>query len=517
MNLEVLCVSLLLMFGSLLLTLFFLIISKKPQTAEIRALGFLFAANAVYCVGYALELLAVSAESKLLFNHIQYIGLAYIAPIWFLLCLQFYKQQRPISWKLYLALLFIPTVTLVLNMTHTVNGIFYASYQIAQNGGISALIFTKGIWYYVEAVNKMLLLGGAIGLCAKGLAAATGVRKKQAAYLLILSVIGFVMTASLMLTAKTTMIDIVCVLLGIPYVLISVSIFRYELFNFIPLAYSTLFDVLDQPILILSDSKTIIKANSEAKRVFASCLNGNRQPLLDDLFDGEELEEEEGDYLYYKMENNRPRYYSVKLNSLHKRNTQDGRGYLAVLADTTAHVEQVRSLKTLADRDPLTGLYNRRYFAAMSGEMLSEAKTLGEPASLLIFDIDHFKGINDEYGHQAGDLILRSVSNSINRQVRDIDILARFGGDEFVLMLRSANADDAETAANRICAAVRDTKYMFDGRRIPVTLSVGIAGGRTTEFSSLDEILSLADKALYEAKTTGRNKVCVNMQCKQAV
>jgi diguanylate cyclase (GGDEF)-like protein len=510
---EVLTVSVITAFGCLLLAFIVLILKKKEKTPEIRTLGLLFGANAFYCLGYALELLTVSVGDKLLFNHIQYIGLPFIGPIWLLMCLQFCNKWRRTSWKYMLLLFLVPVITMALNFTHAENGLFYSSYRIIYTNGISAMVFTKGIWYYVEIINRSLLLATSAWLYAREMSGIKGMRKKQARYLLILSIIGLVLTAWSMMTPTTAFIDISCILLSIPFALISVTIFKHELFNLVPQAYSMLFDVLDQPILILSDKKTVIKANPEAKRVFARSLGGNRQPKLEDLFDGEERLDETGKLLYLYTPKNYLQYFSIKMIELDSLQNKNGDGYLAVLTDTTSHVEKIRSLKTLADGDPLTGLYNRRHFFAVSGEMLITAALSHKPVSLLIFDIDHFKNINDTFGHQAGDSVLRSISDSISHQLRSNDILARFGGDEFVLMLGTANISEAETVAQRICTTVRETKYTFEGTRIPITLSVGIGEGRASEFRNIDELMSLADKALYDAKTTGRNKVCINTQC----
>jgi diguanylate cyclase (GGDEF)-like protein len=516
MKMEILYVSILLIFGSLLLMFIFLILRRKIKTPELKIMGLLFAANAFYCFGYAFEMLANTMGDKLFFNHVQYLGLPFIAPLWLLMCLQFCRRWHKSSWKFVLPLLLVAVVTLVLNFTHTLNGLYYTSFMITQAGDISALVFTKGVWYYIETSARMTALSASLYLYAKELKRSDGLRKKQAAFLLLLSIIGLMLSASSVLASTTAVIDVACVLLSVPFVLILVTIYKHELFYLIPQAYSRLFDVLDQPILILSESWAVVKANPEAQRVFADSFKNKKPPLLPELFDGQEESDEPDRCLYRQARNGHLRYFSVKLISLDTKSTESGKGYLAVMADTTVQVEKIRSLRTLANGDPLTGLYNRRHFFATSNDKLSEAKTLGYPVSLLIFDIDHFKDINDACGHQAGDSVLRSVAGSISYQLRSGDVLARFGGDEFVLMLTAANTEDAESVAQRICAIVRNTEYLYDGRRIPVSISVGIGGGASSRFRDIDELMLLADKALYDAKSTGRDKVCVNAQCRQA-
>ena len=518
MKLDVLFVSILIVFGSSILALIGLVLRKKvKKTPEIRVLGFLMWVNVLYIIGYALELSASSLELKLIFNHVQYFGLPFIAPLWLMLCQGFRSKQKRTNRIVTILLFLLPVTTLVMNLTHTSNGLYYSSYDVVSWGGFDVVVFTKGLWYYAENFYKTGLLAVSVGLYANTFVRSSGIRKKQAAYLLMLSVIGFLLSVSSVISPTTVTIDFICILLSISMILIAVSLYKYELFGLMPLAYSRLFDVLDQPILILSEHGTVVRANAEAVRVFAD-IDAKRQTMLSELFDSDgdaPSAAEAGTRGCKKTMNGQTRYYAVNMISLDPESPDNTRGYLAVLTDTTSHVEQVRSLENLAAGDPLTGLYNRRHFFATSGQIFDTAKASGLPVSLVVFDIDNFKAINDGFGHQAGDYVLRSVSEAISHQLRSNDMLARFGGDEFILMLGSADTDTALSVADRICSAVRNGEYMFDGKRIELTLSAGIGGGCTTLFKDMDELMALADNALYDAKSSGRNRVCVSKQCEK--
>ncbi len=518
MKLDVLFVSILIVFGTFILVLVGLVLRNKVKTSEIRVLGFLLGVNTLYIIGYALELSASSLELKLIFNHVQYSGLPFIAPLWLMMCRRFYRKRHAAHWLMTVMLFVLPAVTLVLNLTHTVNGLYYSSFQMVKWDGFDVLVFTKGPWYYVENVYKTTLLAVSVGLYTVTFFRSSGIRKKQSASLLALSVIGFLLSASSVINTTTATIDFMCILLSASMILIAVSVYKYELFGLMPLAYSRLFDVLDQPIFVLSESGTIIRANTKASQVFTAAMDVRKKQMLSDIFDSEgdnaNLTRTETK-LYRKTGNGQDRYYTVNMISLDPESSDSARGYLAVLTDTTSHIEQIRSLETLAAGDPLTGLFNRRHFFTASGKIFAAANASEQPVSLVVFDIDHFKGINDVFGHQAGDYVLRSVAEAISHQLRSDDVLARFGGDEFVLMLGAADTDTALTVASRICASVHNTEYEFDGNRIKLTLSAGIGGGKAPQFKDLDELMSLADNALYDAKSTGRNRVCVSKKCKK--
>ena len=160
--------------------------------------------------------------------------------------------------------------------------------------------------------------------------------------------------------------------------------------------------------------------------------------------------------------------------------------------------------------DALTGLLNRRGFAEAAQEMLTEARQTGTMVSVMMVDIDRFKSINDTYGHAAGDLAINSVALVMLGKTRQTNALARMGGEEFALILRSSTLDAAAVAAERLREAVESYALNMGkdktGPMLKVTVSIGVAALQPTD-TSLFQTLTRADKALYQAKTAGRNRV----------
>ena len=161
----------------------------------------------------------------------------------------------------------------------------------------------------------------------------------------------------------------------------------------------------------------------------------------------------------------------------------------------------------LAITDGLTGLYNRRYMESHLGSLLDEAGNTGKSVSLLIFDIDYFKSVNDTYGHAAGDTVLREFAARILQNVRGVDMACRLGGEEFVVVMPDTDVAYAFMVAERLRQRVGEEPFdVGDGRMINVTVSVGI-GVTEGPNDAASDLLERADHALYRAKRDGRNRV----------
>lgn len=160
-----------------------------------------------------------------------------------------------------------------------------------------------------------------------------------------------------------------------------------------------------------------------------------------------------------------------------------------------------------ANQDPMTRIYNKGYLLDALESEFKRAKALHADFSIIFFDLDHFKKINDNYGHDAGDYVLKELANLVQtNHLRPKDVFARYGGEEFVILLMNTNIEGATLLAERIRASVQANAFMYDGKRLPVTTSVGVAELRS-DIEAAQTLLKLADKALYEAKFSGRNKV----------
>ena len=179
--------------------------------------------------------------------------------------------------------------------------------------------------------------------------------------------------------------------------------------------------------------------------------------------------------------------------------------YLRVTASIDT-IEQIRKIRELAIRDYLTRTYNRRYLFDAGNRLYENAKRGNLTLAAAMIDADHFKAINDNYGHHVGDLVLKGIANVLTTELRQSDIVARFGGEEFCVLATKVDTRVAEVLFERIRQHIEDMVIKFDDREVKITVSIGITLALN---KSLADMVNCADEALYQAKENGRNRVVI--------
>ena len=178
--------------------------------------------------------------------------------------------------------------------------------------------------------------------------------------------------------------------------------------------------------------------------------------------------------------------------------------------DVTEKKEMYEKIQELSIRDPLTNLYNRRYiferFEVIVSEFIREKKNF----TVSIIDIDHFKNVNDNYGHQAGDLVLKEFAEVISRNLRPYDLPGRYGGEEFIIISMNVGKEQTMSRIELILNVMRDKVFIYNGNEIKISFSCGICESLELDNVTVGTLVETADKRLYNAKNTGRNKVVIS-------
>ncbi len=178
------------------------------------------------------------------------------------------------------------------------------------------------------------------------------------------------------------------------------------------------------------------------------------------------------------------------------------------LEDKNSQLENsLKLLEQMAATDPLTGLYNRRHFGKVIDQLFAEANRYGKDLSCVMIDLDGYKQLNDHFGHQVGDQLLQVAGRAIGGNMRQMDVAARYGGDEFVLLLPHADADEAESVADRIRKQFAADSARVLQRSDGVTMSIGIGSMLSNRPAHAEALVANADAALYQSKAQGRNRI----------
>lgn len=182
--------------------------------------------------------------------------------------------------------------------------------------------------------------------------------------------------------------------------------------------------------------------------------------------------------------------------------------FAAIVRDISENKRTEEELLRLAATDPLTGAFNRRELTSLAEQESQRSHRYGRPLSIMMLDLDHFKRLNDTYGHAAGDKALQKFTTLCCNALRNIDIFGRWGGEEFVALLPETDAEGAAVIAERLRKTINDSVLTYNDNKITVTVSIGIAQYRADEIA-IDAPLSRADTAVYDAKKAGRNQISI--------
>lgn len=276
------------------------------------------------------------------------------------------------------------------------------------------------------------------------------------------------------------------------------GVYRYNLLKIAPLAREQVFQFLGDGLVIATEQGVLLEANQAALSMLGPTLADLSTNLMAVSFWYDLLKKgNEGEFSFYQGEI----FFNCSVYAIRSRHGSVI-GTISLLKDNTEQKIQNDLLKTRAELDGLTGIYNRYTFIENVERLLLEKK---QGNSLVFFDIDHFKLVNDKYGHMAGDQVLQAVVACAYKAMVDSDIMGRIGGEEFAIFHATENKEETLAWAENLRKQVEGTILSIEGNAVSCTISIGLCFSKTASFDSL---YRKADKELYKAKNAGRNCVC---------
>jgi diguanylate cyclase (GGDEF)-like protein len=282
------------------------------------------------------------------------------------------------------------------------------------------------------------------------------------------------------------------------------SLMDYQKLEVISKATVTAMQHIKEGFILVDTEKKYISSNSAAEIMFPGI---TKLAKGDSIISAEDwpaaLVIKEGN-LDFSTEGENIKHFKAGISPVFDKNNTCI-AMIVLVSDVTEHVNFVKELEKAAYTDSLTGLYNRKHFTELAVAEIQRASRLGQLLYMTMLDFDYFKSINDNYGHTAGDLVLKTTSEAIHKCIRSYDLLCRYGGEEFVLLFAVRNEAEASVVAERIRKGVENCVINYEEHVLKITCSIGMA--KFLGNDNIETSIKKADEALYAAKKAGRNQV----------
>lgn len=480
--------------------------NMRRGAAGAYSLIILLIALSWWDITYAIFWIDFPGPSPYFWLDITLIG-AFIVPTALLVySLQHARLQTWLSRPILLALMIEPVLAAFLLWTDPWHGLFFGGKRALN----TTMIRDAGVVHWANIIYSYgLILFSVIILVAVAFRS-KGIYRSQTFTILAALIIPWVVHISFLSTGGLLPnADITPFVFSVTAIMFAFALITYRLLDIVPIARTVLIESMSEGVIVLDTHDRVVEINPVAAKVTkCSAADVVGEPVEKLLPDWTEI--------VARYQGVRQLRVEVKIDDafLDLRITplMDGRnkfvGRLIVWRDITGLKQTQAKLERLATIDGLTGIYNRRSFMEKAENEVKRSLRLGKDMSIALIDLDHFKQINDAYGHPAGDKALTDFARLCMRNIRVIDVFARFGGEEFALLMPETDSDKAFQVCERLRLNVANSLVNFDGHAISLTISVGVSS-LLGDNDTLDKILQRADQALYRVKQSGRDQTII--------
>lgn len=517
---------------SVLITLITSVAAWRQPAPGSRALSLLLLSMAIWSGCYATRWLDISVETKIFWFRVMFLGVACIPTLFLIFALGFTRNETWLTSRNLILLSIQPAISLILQWTNPYHQLLYSSLRVIQFDGSVIMELTRGPWYLFNIVYSYTLIGIGIFLMSQAALRSGPLYRYQYRLVLVACLLpwgGNILNE--VYFSSFTNLDLAPLTFGLSGIIFAFAVLRAQFMDLIPVARSYLIETMNDGVLVLDAKNRIMDINPAMERFIhgkASLYMGrNAFEVLKPWMEQSGLIQDEKEF---RSELTVPldpsRYLDLRVTPLYDRN-QVLSGRLLVFRDITERKQVERRLRYVNDklqgqlieigllqsklreqaiRDSLTNLFNRRYLEETLDRELSRAARENYPVCVIMIDLDHFKRINDTYGHEAGDLVLKAIADVLTVQSRRGDFACRYGGEEFVITMPNIKMEVAYERAEVLRQSLNLLSVPYEYYSLSVTISMGIASypenGRTRE-----TLLRAADRALYAAKEAGRDHI----------
>ena len=512
-----------------------ILLKRRLPTPGHNAMIWMLVGLAIWAFSYSLVTILPTLEPKRFWLKIENIGILTVPVFWFFFTVQYTRLDKWLN-KFTGALFFIiPALSLIFLFSENWFPLYYSSVQpVSESGG--PLIIERGPWYLVALIHSYVLNLAGMALLIRQFIQYRNIYREQMTVLVGAALIPFVTNifyqlAPGLIPALSVPVDLTPISFTVTAFLLSAGVFGMRLFDLIPIARHTVLENIPEIVFVVDAHDRVLDANKTAQKWLGKTLDEivGEDPikvfhgwpqLINRFLTANETHEE------IQIPGDPPRTLELTVSAIYDRfHVLDARIIVAhdvterkwlendlkyaneSLKNQLIEIEQLRAeLEERAIRDPLTSVYNRRYMAEFLDNEIARAEREKTFTSVVMMDLDNFKQFNDTYGHKCGDMILQAFANFLMEHTRRGDVICRYGGEEFVILMPNTSLEIGYERAEAWRQDFSETAIEYDGMKFSITFSAGVATF-PQHGSTGDSILQAADKALYRSKYGGRNRV----------
>jgi len=477
----------------------------KNKIASLFAL--LCLSIAIFTFGYCMELLSNTRAHIQFSLNIELSGLAFIPALWILISIKFYlKKSSPFF--ITFIILIIPFLTFFIFLTNQYHHLYYSKLLIEEYDHLFKADLVKGPWYYVFISYTYVGFLFSVFVFFSKWKEASFSFKTQSFWMLIGSFCPAIAYLIYIADYYSIFYDLTTFGFALLALCFFIAIFKYNFLELHKIAREHVFDEINEGIIVLDQNDQIVDYNQAAKNTFSWL---NSKAIGKSIFtypEGTAIGKNAScQFTSEIIRNNQKKYLGFTITNIIQKNEPIGK--ILIFQDTTEQKDALEKLNYLATNDSLTGIFNRSKLMEEAEKELYKAYLYKKDLSALMIDIDFFKKVNDTYGHLAGDKVITCLANVCKNRLRKSDIIGRYGGEEFLVLLSDTNLQNALQIAEDLRILIEKTDIEYDCKVIKVKVSLGVTSTSIhSEKVRINDLINESDIALYKAKNSGRNRVC---------
>jgi diguanylate cyclase (GGDEF)-like protein/PAS domain S-box-containing protein len=507
------------------------IIAWRRSVPGSFVLSLLMLSMMTWSGSYSIQWFSIPPALKFVIPNLTYFGVVLVPTLFFVFAQAFVSHGEWFNKRFLFLLAIEPVTTLLLVWTNRFHRLVFESVSVVNQNNFSWIELIHGPWYTVNLIYSYIVILSGLAVLTYGMLHSSLLMRKQNRIILLAALLPWGMNIYSEYFPNAAHFDFTPITFGVSSILFTYSVIRNRFMDIVPLARSHIVESMSDGVLVLDAQNRIVDINPAMEKILnreaTSFLGKPASEVLDawmnqkeSLINGEETRTE------LRLPNAPSRYLDLKVTPIYDKDRRLN-GRLMVFRDVTDRKQVEKKLRSANDRlqsqlieigtlqsklrsqairDPLTDLFNRRYLDETFERELARASREGYPVCVIMLDIDHFKKVNDTYGHEAGDTVLKALATTLSTHNRRGDFVCRFGGEEFVVVMPNIPVDTAYKRAEDLRKALNSLQVPYGQFHLNITISMGIAC-YPSNGEDRESVLRAADRAMYAAKRAGRDHI----------